>query len=117
MVDFSKPFVLQTDASGVALRAMMSQNVDGFRQPIAYASRTLSTQEHKASSMYELECLAMLFGMDKFRPYLEHAEFLLETGNQALSWLLTHPRQVSKIGRWVVKIYSLQFKVHGASKM
>jgi hypothetical protein len=111
MADFSKPFVLQTDASGVALGAVLSQDVDGFRQPIAYASRTLSVQDRKASSIYELECLAVLFGMDKFRPYLEHTEFLLETDNQALSWLLSNPRQLGKIGRWVVKISSLKFKV------
>jgi hypothetical protein len=53
----------------------------------------------------------VLFGTDKFRPYLEHAEFLLETDNQALSWLFSHPRQLGKIGRWVVKISSLKFKV------
>jgi hypothetical protein len=111
MADFSKPFVLQTDASGVAVGAVLSQDVDGFRQPIAYASRTLSVQERKASSIYELECLAVLIGMDKFRPDLEHTEFLLETDNQALSWLLSHPRQLGKIGRWVVKISSLKFKV------
>jgi hypothetical protein len=52
MADFSKPFVLQTDASGVALGAVLSQDIDGFRQPIAYASRTLSVQERKTSSIY-----------------------------------------------------------------
>jgi hypothetical protein len=40
MVDFSKTFIVQTDASGVALGAVLSQEVDGVRQPIAYASRT-----------------------------------------------------------------------------
>jgi hypothetical protein len=104
MADFSKPFILQTDARGVALGAVLSQEFDGCRQPVAYASRTLTAQERKASSIYELECLAVLFGTDKFRPYLEHAEFLLETDNQPLSWLLSHPRQLGKIGRWVVKI-------------
>jgi hypothetical protein len=110
MADFSKAFILQTDASGVALGAVLSQEIDGCRQPIAYASRTLSTQERRASSAYELECLAVLFGTEKFRPYLEHSEFLVETDNQALSWLLSHPR-LGKIGRSVVKISSLKFKV------
>jgi hypothetical protein len=40
MVDFSKTFILQTDDSGVALGAMLSQEVDGCRQLIKYASRT-----------------------------------------------------------------------------
>jgi hypothetical protein len=96
IADFSKKFILQTDGSDVALKAVLSQESDG-------ASRTLSTQERKVSSTYELECLAVLFGTE-FRKYTEHQEFILETDNQALSWLLSHPRQLGKIDRWVVKI-------------
>jgi len=109
--DFSKPFVLQTDASGVALGAVLSQEIHGVRQPVAYASRTLSHHERKASSVYELECLAVLFGIEKFLKYHEHREFILETDNQALLWLLSHPRQLGKIGRWIAKISVLKFQV------
>jgi hypothetical protein len=111
MADFSKTFILQTDAGGLALGAVISQEGDGCRQPIAYASRTSTAKERKASSAYELECLAVLFGIEKFRQYLEHAEFLLETDNQALACLLSHPRQLGKIGRSVVRISSLKLKV------
>jgi hypothetical protein len=111
MADFSRPFILQTDASSAAIGAVLSQEFDGYRQPIAFASRTLTHAERKASSIYELECLAVVFGVDKFRRYLEHAQFLLETDNQALSWLLAHPRQLGKIGRWVVKLSSFKFTV------
>lgn len=111
MPDFGKPFILQTDASSMAVAAVLSQEFDGARQPIAFASRTLTPQERKSSSVYELECLAVLFGTEKFRRFLEHSEFLLETDNQALSWLLAHPRQLGKIGRWVVKLAALKFKV------
>jgi hypothetical protein len=52
-----------------------------------------------------------VFGTEKFLKYLEHREFMLETDNQALSWLLSHPRQLGKIGRWVAKISSLKFEV------
>jgi hypothetical protein len=55
--------------------------------------------------------LAELFGTEKFRKYIEHQEFILETDNQALLWLLSHPRQLGKIGRWVVRISSLNFEV------
>jgi len=93
------------------LGAVPSQERNGVRQPIAYASRTLSAQERKSSSTYELECLAVLFGTEKFRKYIEHRDFILETDNQALSWLLSHPRQLRKIGRWVLKISALKFEV------
>jgi transposase InsO family protein len=51
------------------------------------------------------------FGTKKFRTYSEHQEFILETDNQALSWLLSHPRQLGKIGRWATKISALKFQV------
>jgi hypothetical protein len=41
---------------------------------------------------------------------LNTREFLLETDNQALSWLLSHPRQLGKIGRWVARISALKFE-------
>ena len=56
---------------------------------------TLTDQEKKYSA-YELECLAIVLAFEKFKPFLEHKEFLLETDNQALSWLLNHPKQLGR---------------------
>jgi hypothetical protein len=69
MVDFSRPFILQADASSLAVAAVLLQEFEGERQPIALSSRPLSQQERKFST-YELECLAVLFGLEKFRQYL-----------------------------------------------
>ena len=62
-------------------------------------------------SIYELECLAVLFGTEEVRKYIEHQEFVMETDNQALPWLLSHPRQLGKIGRCVLKLSALKFQV------
>jgi hypothetical protein len=40
--DFSKPFILTTDASGFAVGAILSQGKIGQDKPIAFASRTLN---------------------------------------------------------------------------
>ena len=52
MADFDKPFIVQTDASGVALSAVLSQMVDGVRQPIAYASRTLCMENYIEGTIF-----------------------------------------------------------------
>jgi hypothetical protein len=111
MPDFSKPFILQTDAIGVAVAAVLLQETCSCGRSMAYASRTLSVQERKALSAYKAECLPVVFGIEKFRPRLEYKNFLLDTDKQALSTLLHHPRQIGKTGRWVVKISALKFKV------
>jgi hypothetical protein len=111
MPDFSRHFILQTDASSSAVAAVLLQDFDGFRQPIGYASHTLTSPE-KNFSAYELECLAVLFGLKKFRAYVEHVEFDLKTDNQALMWCLSHPRQLGRIVQWIVRISSFKFVVH-----
>lgn len=55
MADFTKPFVLQIDASLVVLRVVLSQEVDGAISTVVFISRTLSQQDSK-SCVYELEC-------------------------------------------------------------
>ena len=86
------------------------QEVHNSRLPISYASRTLTDLEKKFSAS-ELECLAVVFTFEKFNPFLEHKEFLLETDNQALSWLLNHTKQLGRIGRWVLRLNCYKFKV------
>lgn len=110
MADFDKEFIIQTDSSSVALGAVIYQIVNENRLPISYASRTLTEQERKYSA-YELECLAIIFAFEKFKPFIEHKEFMLETDNQALSWLLNHPKQLGRIGRWVLRLNCYNFQV------
>ncbi len=50
--DFSKPFVIFTDASDYGLGAVQSQlDENGKKRPIAYASRHLNQTEQKYSTM------------------------------------------------------------------
>jgi hypothetical protein len=70
----SREFVLSTDASALAISAVLQQNVNEDLAPIAYYSRLLTPAERHYST-YEKECLAVLFGCEKGRSYLEHKEF------------------------------------------
>lgn len=58
--DFSKPFVLTTDASNIAIGAVLSLEKVGSDKPICYASRTLNETENRYS-VIERELLAIVW--------------------------------------------------------
>jgi hypothetical protein len=63
MPKFSENYILQLIASLFALGALLSEEREGFRHLISYASRTLCTQERNVSFIYDLGFLAVLFGI------------------------------------------------------
>ena len=68
--DFSKPFILHTDASTEGLCAVLYQKQDGLECVIAYASRGLRNSE-KHYPAHKLEFLCLKWAVtDKFHDYL-----------------------------------------------
>ncbi|PIK50560.1 hypothetical protein BSL78_12567 [Apostichopus japonicus] len=77
--DFSKPYILHTDASLMGLGAVLYQEQEGKLRVIAYASRTLSAPEKNYHST-KLEFLALKWAVtERFRDYLTYAKTLWST--------------------------------------
>lgn len=108
--DFTKLFTLQVDASGFGLGAALTQIQDGKEVAIAFASRLLNERERKFSTT-EKECLALVFGVKTFRPYLEGYHFKAITDHQALRWLLSIKEPSGRLGRWVLEIQQYDFEI------
>ncbi|KAJ7983607.1 hypothetical protein DPEC_G00375410 [Dallia pectoralis] len=111
--DFTKPFVLEIDASHQGLGAVLSQELDGQRRPVAYASRGLRASERNMDnySAMKLELLGLKWAVtDKFREYLLERRFTVLTDNNPLSHLKT-----AKLGaveqRWVSELARFDFQI------
>eukprot|EP00794_Sanderia_malayensis_P003974 gene3974-4523_t len=84
--DFNERFSLYTDASNTGIGAVLAQNIGGTEKTIAYASRSLKPHERKYATI-ERECLALVWGIKYFRPYLYGHEFDVITDHNPLKWL------------------------------
>lgn len=106
-----KPFVIYTDACNYGLGAVLTQKGDdGEEHPISYASRTLNQAERHYSAT-EKECLAVVFGILKFRPFIEGLHFEVITDHYSLLWLLQMQDPHGRLARWSVQLQQFNFKI------
>jgi hypothetical protein len=81
--DFTQQFTLTTDASKVAIVAILSQVQEGVERHIAYASRQTKWAEQNYSAS-EAEMLALIWATKHFRCYLHGTKFVVRTDHAAL---------------------------------
>ena len=108
--DFTKSFVLTTDASQNAIGCILSQGKIGSDLPIAYASRTLNSAERNYSTV-EKELLAIVWGCKHFRPYLLGRKFSIVTDHKPLTWIFSVKDPSSRLLRWRLLLEEYQYEV------
>jgi hypothetical protein len=86
--NFELPFILTTDASKIAVAAILSHVQNGVEWPIAYASRQMNVAD-QAHSASEAEQLALVWATKYFRCFLYRKQFLVRTDHAAMSYLRT----------------------------
>jgi hypothetical protein len=104
--DFSRPFTIETDASGSGIGAVLQQ--DGH--PLAFVSKALGPG-NLGLSTYEKEYLAILLAVDQWRPYLQHTEFVIYTDQRSLSHLTEQRLHTPWQHKVFTKLLGLHYRI------
>ena len=108
--DFSQAFCLYTDASTSGLGAILAQVRDGKERIICCASQALN-QAEKAYPATKLECLAIVWAVARFRPYLLVMPFEVYTDHCVLQWLKTARTGSALLHCWSAALEEYDFTI------
>lgn len=109
--DFSKPFVIFTDASDLAIGAMLAQEVDGIHLPIEFMSKKFSPAE-KNYCIYDKEILAVIRALRKFRFYVLGHRLTIVTDNLAVKFIMNNNQVNGRRIRWIMEMAEYNFNIH-----
>lgn len=104
--DFSKVFVLETDASGTGLGAVLSQE----GKPLAFWSATLSDRS-QAKSVYVRELMAVVRAVQRWRHYLMGRHFIIRTDQKSLKFLTEQQVLGEEQFKWISKLAGYDFEI------
>lgn len=113
IADFSKPFVIVTDASVVGFGAVLSQKDEkGRDHPIIYSSRSLKDTE-KNWGISKLELGAVVWALDLYRPYVLGSQFTVEvlTDNSGAVGLINTKSPKGILARWLQQLSEYTFTI------
>ncbi|CAI7838584.1 unnamed protein product [Closterium sp. NIES-53] len=100
IADPHRPFEVVTNASNIAIGAVLLQDFGNGLQPIAYESRKLHPPD-KNYPMHDREMLAIVHAFKVWRCYLIGADVTVQTNHKLLQYLRAQPQLNPRQIRWL----------------
>ena len=102
--DFNRPFIIEADASGVGIGAILMQ--DG--RPLTYKALSPSYQN---MSTYDKEMLAIVRAATRWRPYLIGRRFQIKTDHKSLKYFLERKISSPEQQKRVIKLLGFDYEI------
>lgn len=97
--NLEKPFILETDASGIGIGAVLSQvGEDGKEHPVAFFSKSLNSAQQNYATV-DREALAIYAAILHWESYLEGNNITVRTDQQSLAWIFKKKDAILHSGR------------------
>ena len=104
------PFVVQTDASGFAVGAVLQQDQGDGMRPIAFLSKKLIDAETRYAT-HEKELLAIVQALKAWRHYLYGKPIRVLTDHRSLKDFQTQPQLSARQARWQDTFVDFNLKI------
>ena len=110
--DYTKEFLLETDASREGLGAVLSpKQEDGWYHPVTYDGWALTIHEKNYHST-TLEFLVLKWAItEHFKEYFLYQPFLVRTDNNPLTYIMLTPNLDATGHQWVVALLRFNFQL------
>ena len=103
-------YLLDTDASGEAVGAVLSQDQDKVEKVIGYYSNAM-TRAEQSYCVTRKELLAVVLALRHFHPYIYGRHIILRTDNSAVSWMRSLKAPTGQTARWLETIGTYDLEV------
>jgi len=97
------PFFLDTDASGYAIGAVLSQRDGDEEYPLAFASKTLTDSKQRYCTT-KRELYAVVYFMRYFQGYTKGQMVYIRTDHGSLTWLMNFTVGDAMYHRWLFEL-------------
>ena len=104
------PFEIMCDALDFAVGAVLGHRIDKKPTAIWYASKTLAEAQMNYM-MTEKELLAVVYALEKFRPYILGSKIVIYTDHGALKYLFSKKEAKPRLIRWVLLLQEFDLEI------
>lgn len=106
---------LHCDASSEGFGAILMQKQDDKKlHPVMYFSKATTPAESRYHS-FELETLAIIYALRKFRVYLMEIPFVIRTDCSSLTLTLNKKETNPRIARWALELENYDYQIEHRS--
>ena len=104
------PFEITCDASDYAVGSVLGQRLDKKPTAICYPSKTLIQAQINYTTT-EKELLAVVYVIEKFRPYILGSKIIIYIDHAALKYLLSKKEAKPRLIRWVLLLQEFNLEI------
>lgn len=111
--DYTKEFILKTDASGVGYGGVLCQVHDGVEHPISFFSGSFNPSQRSKWNHWHREAYAVIQGIKRYDHYLREGKFRIVTDNESILTLIKPQKELTHhmIDRWRLFLQSYKYYI------